>query len=127
MHRWTIQIDRLAQQGTRFTRFYVNGAVCTPTRAALLTGRYPQRFGSQLREGLRPGSLRGIPSDVPFLPDLLRQAGYRTMHIGKCRRRISEVVIDIAQEHQIAAGGRQTGALGPGTDHRHLLHLRKAL
>jgi len=79
----TPHLDQLARQGLRFTQFYSNGAVCTPTRAALLTGRYPQRFGAQLREGLRPGSESGIPAEIRTLPELLRQAGYRTMHIGK--------------------------------------------
>lgn len=79
----TPEIDRLAREGLRLTQFYSNGAVCTPTRAALLTGLYPQRFGAQLREGLRPGSESGLPPEVPVLPQLLERAGYRTMHVGK--------------------------------------------
>ena len=41
----TPNIDRLARQGVRLTNAYANGQVCTPTRAALISGRYPQRFG----------------------------------------------------------------------------------
>ena len=77
----TPHLDRLAQEGLRFTQFYTNGATCTPTRISLLTGHYPQRFG--FREGLKSASQRGIPAGVPTLPFLLQRAGYTTMHIGK--------------------------------------------
>lgn len=77
----TPHLDRLALEGTRFTRFYANGPICTPTRVALLTGRYPQRFG--LYGGLKLDSPWGLPPDTTTLPELLRQAGYETVHVGK--------------------------------------------
>lgn len=70
----------LAQEGMRFTRMYTNGAVCSPTRASILTGQYPQAFG--LRQVIPPTSDRGL-RDVPTLPQLLRDAGYATGHFGK--------------------------------------------
>ncbi len=76
----TPNIDALAHQGTRFTRFYSASAVCTPSRAAILTGRYPLRFGitrhfSDRDEYLHPDSVT--------LPELLKEKGYATAHIGK--------------------------------------------
>jgi len=74
----TPHIDRLGMQGVRFERFYVN-SVCAPTRAALLTGRYPARAGTHSvtrnREALRPREVT--------LGDAFEQAGYRTSYIGK--------------------------------------------
>ncbi len=77
----TPSLDRLARQGMRFTQFYANGPICTPTRVALLTGRYPQRFG--LYGGLPADSAWGLPPDTVTLPQLLRRAGYETAHLGK--------------------------------------------
>ena len=77
----TPNLDHLAAEGMRFTSFYANGPICTPTRVAILTGRYPQRFG--LFERLRVDSSWGLPSDVATLPRLLHTAGYDTMHLGK--------------------------------------------
>ncbi len=77
----TPHIDRLARQGLRFTSFYANGPICTPTRVALLTGRYPQRYG--LYDRLEVDSSWGLPADAVTLPRLLRGAGYETMHVGK--------------------------------------------
>lgn len=65
----------------RFTSFYANGAICTPTHVALLTGRYPQRFG--LYGGLEVDSSWGLPADTATLPRLLRGAGYDTALVGK--------------------------------------------
>lgn len=77
----TPTIDSLAEQGVLFTRFDSSGAVCTPARYALLSGQYPSRFGAKKR--MLRGSIRGIPADVRLLPDVLRGAGYHTMHVGK--------------------------------------------
>ncbi|MEN8149321.1 MAG: sulfatase-like hydrolase/transferase [Planctomycetota bacterium] len=77
----TPNLDSLASQGIRFERFYVNAPSCTPSRAALLTGRYPHRFN--LAEVVTDDSARGLPASVPTLPSLFRAAGYRTMHAGK--------------------------------------------
>ena len=71
----TPNMDALAQQGMRFTRHYAT-AVCSPARAALLTGLYPERLGF-LPDG------RGISPQVITLPERLREEGYSTWHIGK--------------------------------------------
>jgi arylsulfatase A-like enzyme len=77
----TPHLDALARRGMRFTQFYTSGATCTPTRAAILTGRWPQRFG--LRRMPYPDSARGIPEGVTTLPALLGAQGYETIHVGK--------------------------------------------
>ncbi|RMH05017.1 MAG: hypothetical protein D6702_01545 [Planctomycetota bacterium] len=77
----TPNLDRLAAEGLQLDRFYVQ-PLCTPTRAALMTGRWPIRFGLQYRP-LRPWDTRGLPAEVPILPEVLHSAGYRTAVIGK--------------------------------------------
>lgn len=74
-------IDRLAAEGVRLEAFYAE-PFCSPTRAALLTGRYPHRFGLQLRN-VPPWSTRTIPPDQKLLPERLLEAGYRTAIVGK--------------------------------------------
>jgi arylsulfatase A-like enzyme len=78
----TPNIDRLAREGVRLTDAYANGAVCTPTRAALITGRYQQRAG--LEWVLVPADReRGLPVTGTSLPALLKTNGYATGLIGK--------------------------------------------
>lgn len=69
----TPNIDRLAKQGVELNRFYT-AAVCSPTRAGLLTGRYPDRMG--LRTVIPPWSDFGIDTNEVFLPQMLTNAGY---------------------------------------------------
>ena len=79
----TPHIDQLAQEGMRFTDFYSASSVCTPSRAGLLTGRYPIRMG--LASGVlfpHTGS-RGLPAEEQTLPELMKKRGYRTACIGK--------------------------------------------
>lgn len=79
----TPNIDRLAREGVRLTQFYANGCVCTPTRCALLTGRYPQRLGG-LEWSIPPGKKHlGLPARQKTLATLLREAGYATALAGK--------------------------------------------
>ncbi len=77
----TPNIDRMAREGILFTDFHANGPMCSPTRASLLTGRYPQRLGVEtpLREVLDLPHNR----DEITIADLLRNKGYRTGLIGK--------------------------------------------
>jgi arylsulfatase A len=80
----TPNIDRLAREGVRLTDAYANGAVCTPTRAALITGRYQQRVGLEWVLTASPTDReRGLPAVETSLPALLRTNGYATGLIGK--------------------------------------------
>ena len=89
----TPNLDNLAARGLRFTSAYAACPVCSPTRAALMTGRNPARFGLTdwlPGRGDRPGqAMLGpelpdrLPKDVPTLAERLSEAGYRTAHIGK--------------------------------------------
>lgn len=78
----TPNIDRLAGEGVVLNRFYAC-PVCSPTRAGLMTGLYPIRFGMQ-RAVNRPDSTVGLPETVTTLPEALGRAGYRERHmVGK--------------------------------------------
>jgi len=74
-------IDRLAEEGAKFTQYYVAHVVCSPSRAALLTGRQPFRVG--IVDVLRPDGPSGIPDDEITLAEALKDRGYATMAIGK--------------------------------------------
>lgn len=77
----TPNLDRMAREGMRFTQWYSAAPVCTPSRAALLTGRYPVRSG--LTRVLFPQSTGGIPESETTMAQVLRGAGYRTAAVGK--------------------------------------------
>jgi arylsulfatase A-like enzyme len=91
----TPHIDRLAAEGLRLTDFHSNGAYCSPTRAALLTGRYQQRcawvsdedlspvFREQRKANQKQRWAWGISPEELTIPRLLQQSGYRTALIGK--------------------------------------------
>ena len=94
----TPHIDRLAREGVRFTDFYANAPVCTPTRCGFITGRWQQRVGFEWAMGFSAESFRrkgsewvkepdihalGLPTTVPTLPKLLKAAGYATGAFGK--------------------------------------------
>lgn len=77
----TPHIDLLAQQGIRFTDHYTPANTCSPSRAALLTGRYPPRTG--VNAVISYDSLEGLPLAEVTLAEVLREAGYQTLMIGK--------------------------------------------
>ena len=77
----TPQIDRMARDGMRFTQFYSASPVCSPSRAALLTGRLPVRTG--INRVLNPRSLGGIQADEITIGDALKRKGYATLCVGK--------------------------------------------
>jgi arylsulfatase A-like enzyme len=81
----TPNIDRLAREGVRMTDFYANGPVCSPTRAALMSGRYQQRTGLEwmLQTASAADQERGLPASPGSLPRLLQQRGYATGLVGK--------------------------------------------
>ncbi|MDB6072008.1 MAG: arylsulfatase family protein [Verrucomicrobiales bacterium] len=81
----TPNIDSIAKNGTRFTSGYVTGPYCSPTRAALLTGRYQQRFGHEFNPGppREEGAPIGLSVKEKTLADRLKPAGYATAWIGK--------------------------------------------
>ena len=80
----TPNIDKLCQSGLRFDNFYANSSVCSPTRASLMSGCYPERVGV-------PGVIRSKPDDnfgylkpdVQLLPALLKKFNYTTALVGK--------------------------------------------
>jgi N-acetylgalactosamine-6-sulfatase len=92
----TPNIDRLAAGGVRFTNYYANGPECTPTRTALLTGRYQQRVGG-LECAIGSGNVGryddavwlagrhelGLPASETTISRLLKESGYRTAGLGK--------------------------------------------
>lgn len=77
----TPNIDRLAQEGVRFTDFYVAQAVCSASRAALLTGCYPNRIG--IHGALGPNAEHGLHPDEMTMATLVKQRGYATAVYGK--------------------------------------------
>ena len=77
----TPNIDSLAAGGARLEQYYVQ-PMCTPTRAALMTGRYPLRYGLQTAV-IPSGHTYGLPTDEWLLPQALKQAGYKTAIVGK--------------------------------------------
>lgn len=76
----TPHLDQLAAEGMRFSRFYAASAVCSPTRASVLTGRYPLRF--DITKHFNDVN-RWLPESATTVAELLRSAGYNTAHVGK--------------------------------------------
>ncbi len=118
----TPNIDRLASEGVRFTEAYAACAVCSPTRAALLTGKYPARLlltdwlpsgrwepRAKLREGR---FLRGLPVEEATLAEALREGGYRTANIGKWH--LGSEPFSLPEHHgfDVNIGGNAHGAPG---------------
>ena len=80
----TPNLDRMAAEGLRATQFYVAASVCTPSRAALMTGRLPVRTGMcGNRRVLFPDSIGGLAPSETTIAEMLRHAGYRTHMVGK--------------------------------------------
>jgi len=81
-------LDRMAREGTRFTQFYVASAVCSPSRAGFMTGRFPSKLGihdylANPELNRKRGVRDSLEPSTPTLPALLQQAGYSTAHFGK--------------------------------------------
>ncbi|MFN0076384.1 MAG: sulfatase [Prosthecobacter sp.] len=86
LHR-TPNVDRLAAAGTKFTSFYVASGVCTPSRAAFMTGCYPRRVNLHVSDTggavLQPVARKGLNPAEVTMAEVLKSAGYATMCIGK--------------------------------------------
>jgi arylsulfatase A-like enzyme len=76
-------LDQMARDGVRFTSAYAAAPVCTPTRCAFTTGRYPQRLPVGLKEPLIDPSDIGLPPGHPTVASLLKSNGYETALFGK--------------------------------------------
>ncbi|HMJ48605.1 MAG TPA: sulfatase-like hydrolase/transferase, partial [Ferruginibacter sp.] len=82
----TPNLDKLAAQGIKFMNAYAAAPVCTPTRVAFMTGRYPSRTNVGLHEPLdwtTNDSLIGLTPEVPSVATLLKENGYETYLVGK--------------------------------------------
>ncbi len=81
----TPNLDQMAAEGQKWTNFYVAASVCTPSRAALMTGRYPIRSGmcSDKSRVLFPNSVNGLPQSEITIAEALKDLGYQTAAIGK--------------------------------------------
>jgi len=77
----TPNIDRIADEGIKFTEFYSASPVCSPSRAGLLTGRLPQRMG--INEVFFPESFTGMPPDEITIAEMLQEKGYISGIVGK--------------------------------------------
>src|SRR5579862_3399419 len=76
----TPNADQMSHEGMRFTHAYAGGPVCSPSRASLMTGRYPARVG--IPRVLDPGD-PGIPASETTIAQMLKTVGYSTMCVGK--------------------------------------------
>lgn len=79
---YTPHLDRLAAEGIRFTQFYVGAAVCSPSRASLLTGKNPHAAGLPGNASSQEGQ-GGMPAEQVTIAEMLQSAGYATGHVGK--------------------------------------------
>ncbi|HEY3044937.1 MAG TPA: sulfatase-like hydrolase/transferase [Vicinamibacterales bacterium] len=79
----TPNLDRLAREGVRLTDAYANGPVCSPTRAALISGRYQQRVGIEWALASTTDKDKSLPVSTTSLPALLKKNGYATALVGK--------------------------------------------
>jgi arylsulfatase A-like enzyme len=79
----TPNLDRLATQGIRLTQYHTTSPVCSPSRAALITGRYPQRFGIDHADLPETQPRYALPESAVTIAEVLKAAGYATAHVGK--------------------------------------------
>jgi len=100
---YTPNLDKLAKEGTRFTQAYVAAPVCAPSRAALLTGKYPQNAGITGNTSATPGA-DGMPNAQYTLAELFKDNGYNTGHVGKWHLGMSQASSPNAQGFDYSFG-----------------------
>ncbi len=100
---FTPNLDQLAQDGIRFTQFYAGSSVCSPSRAALMTGMSPQAAGLPGNTSSQPGH-PGMPTDRITIAEVLKEAGYATGHIGKWHMGYSTDTRPLAQGFDYSFG-----------------------
>ena len=122
----TPNIDRLAATGVRFTQAYAAAAICSPTRAAILTGKFPARLdmtiwhegavrgGPKNKRLLEPKAQPNLPREEVTLAELFKQHGYSTAHIGKWHLGKAAFYPE-TQGYDVNIGGTYWGA--PATFH----------
>lgn len=99
----TPHLDKLAAKGVRFLNFYAAAPVCSPSRAALLTGRYPQRAGLSDNAPGEKGK-DGMPGAQYTIAEMFKDAGYKTGHIGKWHIGYSEATMPNQQGFNYSFG-----------------------
>lgn len=140
----TPNIDSIARQGVSFANGYAANATCSPSRAALMTGRYPTRFGfeftavpasfigsvahagdsplypaiyhKELNHDLPDYPDMGVPHDQIMLPEILKPLGYHTIHIGKWHLGESQPLRPTSQGFDESLGLRAGGGMYAGSD-----------
>ena len=140
----TPNIDSIARQGVSFANGYAANATCSPSRAALMTGRYPTRFGfeftavpasfigsvahagdsplypaiyhKELNHDLPDYPDMGVPHDQIMLPEILKPLGYHTIHIGKWHLGESQPLHPTSQGFDESLGLRAGGGMYAGSD-----------
>jgi arylsulfatase A len=119
----TPNIDRLAADGIRFTDAYAACAVCSPTRASVLTGKYPARLmltqwlpagrWNNKKDKKREGRfLRALPLEEFTLAEAMREAGYKTLHVGKWHLGGPPFSLPVQHGFDVNVGGSEHGAPG---------------
>ena len=99
----TPNLDRLASEGVRFSRFYSGSAVCSPSRACILTGMTPHSAGVPGNVSSIPGNA-GMPSSRVTIAEIMKTAGYKTAHVGKWHLGYSEETMPLAQGFDYSFG-----------------------
>ena len=100
----TPNVDALARRGVRFTQFYAAAPVCSPSRAALITGRYPQRAGLATNASSEKNKAGGMPGEQITMAEVFRDGGYATAHIGKWHIGYSKPTMPNAQGFDYSYG-----------------------
>src|SRR5690606_7059964 len=115
----TPNIDQLAAEGISFEQFYVNAPICSPSRTAITTGTYPQRwnltsFLSNRKHNAKRGIANWLDPSAPTLAKDLQKAGYATGHVGKWHMRGRRDVDNAAGITQYGFGTSRTNFEGMG-------------